>query len=242
MRNIKLVLEYDGTDFWGWQVQKKGRTVQGVLNEAVEQLLQHQVAIYGSGRTDSGVHALRQVANFKTENPLCENSIRKGLNSYLPADVRVRSANAVEPSFHARFDAKSREYRYVISKRQSAIGRQYAWFCNYKLDVALIREASAFLVGKHVFKAFSKLIDKEEHYLSCVERIDWEEDENFIIMEICASRFLHNMIRIIVGTMVDVGCGKLSPDAVKEILHKKSRSLAGCTTPAHGLFLLRVNY
>lgn len=242
MRNIKIVVEYDGTDFCGWQVQPNGRTVQGTLDTAVFKLFQQRPTIHGSGRTDAGVHARAQVANFKVESGLPAATICKGLNSYLPADVRVRSVENADASFHARFSAKSREYHYTIARRQQAIGRHYAWFCRYRLDVKKMRRASVYLLGAHAFEAFSKHNAKEKHYLSTVEKLAWSEDDDTLVMEIRANRFLHNMVRIIVGTLVDVGRGRLHPDAIREILDSKDRDGAGTTAPAHGLQLTKVYY
>ncbi|MCH8872273.1 tRNA pseudouridine(38-40) synthase TruA [candidate division KSB1 bacterium] len=242
MRNIKLVLEYDGTDFCGWQLQPKDRTVQGVLQSSLKQLLRESPTIYASGRTDAGVHALGQVANFKTENKLTLDSIQNGVNSYLPADVRVLSVEEAGEEFHSRYDAVKRTYRYVIAKKMLAVGRQYSWFCKYKLDLGKIRTASEFLIGKHSFEAFAKLNEEEKHYLCNVESVKWEESEAKLSFTIRANRFLHNMVRIILGTMIDVGRGKLLPGDVQDILASMDRKRAGSVAPAHGLFLVRVDY
>jgi tRNA pseudouridine38-40 synthase len=242
MRNIKLVLEYDGTDFCGWQLQPKERTVQGVLQSSLKQLLRESPTIYASGRTDAGVHALGQVANFKTENELTLDSIQNGVNSYLPADVRVLSVEEAGEEFHSRYDAVKRTYRYVIAKKMLAVGRQYSWFCKYKLDLSKIRTASEFLIGKHSFEAFAKLNEEEKHYLCNVESVKWEESEAKLSFTIRANRFLHNMVRIILGTMIDVGRGKLLPGDVQDILASMDRKRAGSVAPAHGLFLVRVDY
>ncbi|MCH7673705.1 tRNA pseudouridine(38-40) synthase TruA [candidate division KSB1 bacterium] len=242
MRNIKLVLEYDGTDFCGWQLQPKDRTVQGVLQSSLKQLLRELPTIYASGRTDAGVHALGQVANFKTENQLTLDSIQNGVNSYLPADVRVLSVEEAGEEFHSRYDAVKRTYRYVIAKKMLAVGRQYSWFCKYKLDLSKIRSASEFLIGKHSFEAFAKLNEEEKHYLCNVESVRWQESEEDFSFTISANRFLHHMIRIIVGTMIDVGRGKLLPGDIKDMLASGERKRAGSVVSAHGLFLVRVDY
>jgi len=242
MRNIKLVIEYDGTDFIGWQQQLEGRTIQGELIAALQNLLQESPVIYGAGRTDAGVHALEQVANFKTESALAGSSIKNGLNFYLPRDIHVIAAEDVDHDFHARFSAKSREYRYCIARRMKAIGRQYAWFCKYNLDLGKIKQASEYLVGEHMFSAFSKQNEEEKHYLSDVKQIEWRENGEEIIMQICANRFLHNMVRIIVGTMVQVGRGKLQPTDIRNILKSGKREDAGFTVPPYGLFLCKINY
>lgn len=242
MRNIKLTLEYDGANFSGWQWQPRDRTVQGTLQHAIAKLLQETPKIYAAGRTDAGVHALGQVANFKTASALDLNSIRSGLNSYLPSDVVVLEAEEVGTDFHARYSAVKRVYRYVISKRFRAIGRNYSWFCKYDLDLEKIRQASRHLIGEHVFAAFCRESEEEPHYLSSVESLNWSETEDEVILQICANRFLHSMVRIIVGTMVDVGRGRLHPDQVKNILESRDRNRAGFSVPPQGLFLERVYY
>ncbi len=242
MRNIKLVIEYDGTDYIGWQQQLEDRTVQGELIKALQNLSQESPTIYGAGRTDSGVHALAQVANFNTGSSLSEDQIKNGLNYYLPLDIQVISAEEVDDKFHARFSAKSREYRYHIAQRMKAIGRNYSWFCKYKLDLDKIKQASEYLVGQHVFSAFSKYSEEEKHYLSDVKYIEWHDEDYEIVMEICANRFLHNMVRIIVGAMVEVGRGKLQPIDIQKILTSGKRGNVGSTVPPHGLFLCKINY
>lgn len=242
MRNIKLILEYDGTDFCGWQVQPDKRTVQGVLQDATRDLFQEPLKIIAAGRTDAGVHALAQVANFETASDLALNSISRGLNTYLPPDVRVVRTEEVENGFNSRFDAVRRTYRYVISKRQRAVERQYAWFCKYKLDLARLNEASQFLSGSHVFEAFSKINEDENHYLCDVESASWEESDQDLVFVITANRFLHKMVRIIVGTLVDAGRGKLLPGDIRKILDSGDRKKAGFAAPPQGLFLVRVDY
>ncbi|MFQ5824848.1 MAG: tRNA pseudouridine(38-40) synthase TruA [bacterium] len=242
MRNIKLTLEYDGTNFCGWQWQPKGRTVQDTLQCSLKELLQESPTVIASGRTDAGVHALGQVVNFKTENTLDLNSICLGLNSFLPSDITILQAEEVDEKFHARFDAVKRKYRYVISKRPKAVGRYYSWFCKYDLNLDKIKKASEVLIGEHEFFAFSRANDEELHYLCNLESARWKETEEEIILDICANRFLHNMVRIIVGTMVDVGRGKLAPEEMKNIMETRNRDRAGFTAPPQGLFLVKVYY
>lgn len=242
MRNIKLTLEYDGTDFCGWQWQPKGRTVQGTLQSSLKKLLQESPTVIAAGRTDAGVHALGQVVNFKTKSILDLNSIRLGLNSFLPRDVTILEAEEEDEKFNARFDAVKRMYRYVITKRPRAVGRQYSWYCKFNLDLDKIKNASEFLIGEHVFSAFSRADDEETHYLCNVESVQWQETKDEIILEICANRFLHNMVRIIIGTMVEVGRGRLAPEEIKEILKTRDRNRIGFTVPPQGLFLIKVYY
>ena len=242
MRNIKLVIEYDGSQYCGWQIQSNDRTVQGELEHATKRLFgeTHRLAV--AGRTDTGVHALAQVANFKTASDLELRSIRPGLNSYLPEDIVVKEVEQVAESFHARFNATSREYRYVISKRQRAVGRQYAWHCKYDLNCTQMAAASKYLLGTHAFTAFSKIMEEEPHYLCDLRRLEWRETADEFVMEICSNRFLHNMVRSVAGTLVDVGRGRLKPVDLKEILESGDRARAGSAAPPHGLFLVRVNY
>lgn len=242
MRNVKLTLEYDGTDFCGWQWQPKGRTVQGTLLSSLKKLLQESPTVIASGRTDAGVHALGQVVNFKTENNLSLSSIRLGLNSFLPSDISILEAEEVDEEFDARRDAVKRKYQYVISRRRRAVGRQYSWHCKYELDLNEIKKATEYLIGEHAFTAFAKVNEEEPHYLCNVENALWKETENKIVFEICANRFLHNMVRIIVGTMVEVGRGKLAPVQIKNILQSRDRDRAGFTAPPQGLFLVKVYY
>lgn len=235
-------MEYDGTDFSGWQWQPNVRTVQAVVEGALKEMLRETPRVVASGRTDAGVHALAQVVNFRTERSINPESLRRGLNSLLPRDVVVKDAEEVDDGFHARYDAVKRQYRYVIAKRMRALGRQYAWFCKYNLDLQNIRRASEYLIGEHVFSAFSRAIVDEKHYICNVKSIDWQESGDDITFEICANRFLHNMVRIIVGTLVEVGRGQLTANQVEQILQSRDRNMAGLTVPPHGLFLKRVFY
>jgi tRNA pseudouridine38-40 synthase len=242
MRNIKLVLEYDGTNYHGWQFQPERRTIQSELEKALLQLTQVPVKLFCAGRTDTGVHALGNVVNFKTESQLAITIFEKGLNRFLPLDIRIMKAEEVPFDFHARFSAKYRKYRYVISKKRHAIERNYQWYCRYSLDFESIQQASQCLIGEHDFQAFSKADPQQPHYLSDVMVLTWEQHENQLIMEITANRFLHNMVRIIVGTMVEVGRGNLKPAQIPEILASRDRRLAGKTVPPNGLMLVEVGY
>jgi tRNA pseudouridine38-40 synthase len=242
MRNIKLLIEYDGTLFHGWQIQNTDRTVQGELIEAVYRLVRERPTIHVAGRTDAGVHALGQVANFQTQSQLSNTKIHKGLNYYLSDDVRIIGVNDVDLTFHARYDAFSRTYRYVITTRARAIGRQYAWLCQHDLDMAAMQQAAGYLLGVRVFKAFSKVTPDEKHYLCDVQMAEWRQRKQELTFTIRANRFLHNMIRIIVGTLVEVGRGKLQPEEITKILAHEEREHAGTTVPPHGLVLLSVAY
>lgn len=242
MRNIKLTLEYDGTHFCGWQFQPDVRTVQEDMEKAIEKFLQQRIRITGAGRTDSGVHALGQVACFCTEKAYSLDTIQSALNLFLPPDIRVLQVEAVPISFNPRFAAIKRRYRYQIARKRHAINRWYTWFCKYPLNFEAMKSASQVLVGEHDFSSFCKANPDVNHYRCKVESITWSESDDMICMEIVANRFLHNMVRIIIGTMVEVGRGLLSGDDVRRILEKKDRNSAGRTIPASGLFLVEVVY
>lgn len=242
LRNLKLVLEYDGTDFFGWQSQPDRRTVQQTVEQALATLLQEQVALISAGRTDTGVHALSQVANFHTETALPLDAVRKGLNSLLPKDVVVHQVEEVPPEFHSRFDAKWRRYRYRIAKRQKAICRNYLWYPNYRLNLEEMQESSRLLIGAHDFSSFCAADSGEDSHTCQVTSCYWRENQEELTFEIQANRFLHNMVRIIVGTMVEIGRGKIPPEQLREILAARDRRRAGATAPARGLCLVEVGY
>jgi tRNA pseudouridine38-40 synthase len=242
MRNIKILVEYDGTDFHGWQVQENLRTVQGELFRAVRQITSESVVVEGAGRTDRGVHARGQVANFKIEKSVPLLDLRKGLNAVLPADIRVRSIDEVDEEFHARFSAVERRYRYYISAVPVAIGRQYCWYYSYSLDLAAMNAACRWLVGERSFKSFCLSEAEVSHYLCDVRKAVWTENGPMRTFEIHANRFLHNMVRCLVGTMALVGRGKIDAEEVKRIMEREDRRLAGFTAPASGLVLEEVVY
>jgi tRNA pseudouridine38-40 synthase len=242
MINYELILEYDGSKFYGWQVQPRMRTVQGEVERALQILFRETIRVNVAGRTDAGVHALGQVINFCTEVELPLTDIPRSLNGILPHDVVVKKAEFVPIEFHARYSALSRQYFYVLSRMPVAVGRHYAFFCKFPLEVAAMREASQHLVGEHDFRAFCDSNTEDPHYLSRVELIEWEDTEERIKLYVRANRFLRSMVRIILGTMIDVGRGKLAPPQVKEILESRQRTKASFTAPPHGLFLEKVFY
>ena len=242
LKTIKLVLEYDGTPFSGWQVQPEQRTVQEEVERALEKITKENIRIVGAGRTDAGVHALGQTASFKTEKDLPLSAYEKGLNSFLPREIRILSAEEMHSGFDARRDAVSRTYRYVISKVERAIGHQYAWFPNFDFNTRPMIQASKYLKGEHSFRSFCKGNEEGEDCISKVFRVQWEETNREIRFEITAIRFFHNMIRIVVGTLMEVGRGKMNPREFRTILRGQDRTQAGPTVPPHGLFLVSVVY
>lgn len=242
MRNIKLTIEYDGTEFCGWQRQASDRTVQAEVERSLSMLTEETVIVTAAGRTDSGVHARGQVINFKTSSELPTETFVRGGNSRLPRDVRILAAEEVDLDFSARYSAKARLYRYYIAKRQSAVGRQYAWYYWKPLDISAMRAACASILGSHDFRGFCQSNAVVDHYQCDVRHAWWIESDEFYMFEICANRFLHNMVRILVGTMVKIGDEQSSLKSMAEIVASQDRNAAGPTAPAIGLFLMKVLY
>ena len=245
MLNFKLIIEYDGTEFHGWQRQESERTIQHEIEQALSTMVGGPVTLIGSGRTDAGVHALGQVANFLCETQLSPEVFQKGLNSLLPEDIVIKDCRNVDKSFHARYDAKSKVYHYQILNRKvaTAIGRQYAWFIRRKLDIMAMRSAIAYIIGTHDFKSFEGTGSPRSHTTRSVLSAELVENkEGSVIFQIEADGFLRYMVRNMVGTLVDVGLGKLTSTDFKDILQSKNRSNASATAPPHGLFLMEVKY
>ena len=242
MKNIKLVLEYDGTDFCGWQIQPGLRTVQDELQGSLKKIFQHKINVLGAGRTDSGVHAKAQVANFKIDTPMPSNIIFAALNGTLPKDVRIISAEEVDMDFNPRYDAIKRHYCYYITRRERAIYRNYMWCVKNDLDVKKMQQASNYLAGKKDFKSFCQAGADLKHHFCTVEKISWEQKDDVLTLNIIANRFIHSMVRIIVGTIIDVGRGYTPVEAIPEILASRDRRKAGQTAPAKGLFLEKIYY
>lgn len=242
MQNIKLVIEYDGTGFSGWQVQPGKRTVQGVLQQALSAMLGGPVTVHGSGRTDAGVHARAQVANVRTERRLPLAAYVAGLNAGLPADVAVRSAEVVPESFHARFDAKARRYHYSIITGRSPLRERYAWRMTHQVDPAVLRDAAARIVGRRDLRALTCAQAETDNFVVDVQRSEWLFAEGGFTYAVKADRFLHNLVRILVGTMVDMARGKIDPGEFERIIESRDRTRAGRTAPPQGLCLMEVLY
>jgi tRNA pseudouridine38-40 synthase len=244
--NFKITIEYDGSGFHGWQRQKEHRTVQEEIEKALHTVTRQKIAVIGSGRTDAGVHALGQVASFKCHTRLSPGTIQKALNSLLPDAVVIRECKPAAPTFHARYDAMRKTYRYRILNHPLAVavGRQYAWHLRPPLDLDAMRGAAAILLGRHDFSAFEGAGSPRSHAVRQVLRayIDREEKAEFLAFDIEADGFLRFMVRNIVGTLVLVGRGKISGADFEEILRSKERKRAGATAPPHGLFLVCVRY
>ncbi len=245
MRNIKLVIEYDGTNYHGWQVQPNGLTVQEVIEEKIQIMTRQRVRLTGSGRTDAGVHALGQVANFFTHSAIPVEGFQKGLNSLLPLDIVVQSAEEVDLQFHAQYGAKRKTDRYVILHRPvpSALFRNYSWRVSGSLDVPAMEEASRLLRGKQDFTSFRGADADTEDPVREVFQAGWSrKNSDFLHFTIEADGFLKHMVRNIVGTLVDVGKGERSPEQFGQVLRARDRRRAGMTAPPQGLFLVEVKY
>lgn len=242
MRNIKLIIEYDGTAFSGWQVQPGQRTVQGVLEQKLSEMLEGPVTLHGSGRTDAGVHAKGQVANFRTGKMIPLQAFAKGLNTLLPRDIAVHSAEEMPEGFNARFDAKARLYHYRIVTERSPLAERYAWRMTYQVDPAILHGVAAKLVGKHDVEAFTCSQAETDNFVVDVRHSEWKIDPGQYTYSIKADRFLHNLVRILVGTMVDMARGKIDQKELDAILSSKDRARAGKTAPPQGLCLMEVYY
>ncbi|MGD9300416.1 MAG: tRNA pseudouridine(38-40) synthase TruA [Desulfobacterales bacterium] len=245
IKNFKITIEYDGARYHGWQRQKNDRTIQQEIETAILTMLSQKVSLTGSGRTDAGVHAYAQVANFKCKTELGPHDFLGGLNSLTDEDIIITSCEEVAESFHARFDARSKIYVYRILNRPnpSAIFRKYAWYVRKKLDLDRMRSAISHLIGSHDFKAFEGAGSPRSHTIRNVFNAHLiEEADGYLAFEIEADGFLRFMVRNIVGTLVYVGLGKISSTDFWRILESGDRSLAGITAPAHGLFLKKVVY
>lgn len=247
LKNFKITLEYDGSKFHGWQRQKHDRTIQAEIESVLEHIIGHQIAVIGSGRTDSGVHALEQVANFRCDTRLAAVDIQKALNSLLPNSIVVIKCRQIDMNFHARYDAKSKTYRYQILNYRvpKAIGRQYAWHIRHPLDKDAMNTAAEVLIGRHNFSAFEGAGSPRSH---SVRHILWTafirdyKQPDYLIFEIEANGFLRFMVRNIVGTLVKVGCGKMDLESFTDVFRSQDRRQAGATAPPHGLFLVKVSY
>jgi tRNA pseudouridine38-40 synthase len=241
-RNIRLLIEYDGTGFVGWQVQAQGRSVQGELEHTLKQLLQENVNVIGSGRTDAGVHARGQVANFRTTSAWPVKEIHRALSATIPEDIIVRAAEEVRLEFHSRHSAIERRYQYFVSTTMQAVMRQYCLHIPYVLDLAAMNRASEVILGQHDFEAFSKTDSGTSSYICTVNSAGWRVEDHYLVFEIRADHYVRGMVRALVGTMLDVGRGYRTMDEFNAILVNKDRSQIGSAAPARGLFLEEVRY
>lgn len=243
---FKLVIEYDGTRFYGWQRQKDKPTIQGGLETTLSRILNQEIKLHGSGRTDAGVHARAQVAHFHAKTRMTPGSIKKSVNSMLRRHpIVVHDCVYAADGFHAQYSVQSKEYRYYILNRPEpcAVGRDFVWHINRPLDMDIMNRCSQQLIGTHDFKAFENTGSPRSSTVRQVFSASWSaEPDDRLVFSINASGFLKNMVRNIVGTLKDAGTGKIDPETFAGILAAKKRPLAGATAPARGLFLHKVIY
>ena len=244
MRNVKLTIEYDGTNYCGWQKQNNEKTIQEEIEKAIYKAVGEVVEVIGSSRTDAGVHARGMVANFKTNATIPFDRFKYAINDKLPDDIAIIESEEVSEDFHARYDSKGKTYCYSIINRQQkpAIGRNYVYHFKWDLDIEKMREACKHFIGKHDFKAFRSLGSSVKTTERTIKELYIESEGEKINIFITADGFLYNMVRIIAGTLVDVGLGKNKPEDIEKIINSKDRNFAGKTLQPNGLYLLNVEY
>jgi len=248
MINIKLTIEYEGTKYYGWQRQKSLLSIQGILEEKISQITQEKITLNGSGRTDAGVHALGQVANFKTNSSIPLMELTFVLNRMLPLDIRIKKAERVDNNFHARYSAVSKIYHYyVLNSNQnnnyiSIFLRNYVYCIYENIDLGEMKKASNYLQGEHDFTSFACSGSRIRNWKRRIKNISIIKKGNIFCFHLEADAFLYKMVRTIVGTLLEVGKGKIDYLEMKKILEAKNRKIAGRTVPAKGLFLMKVKY
>jgi len=241
LRNYKLTIQYDGTQYAGWQIQENAKSVQGTITEALKVILKNDVNLIGAGRTDSGVHALGQVANFNTENDIEPFRFQHSLNSILPNDISIIKTEEVNESFHSRFDAIERTYLYLISRQKSPFYFKYS-VVKDSLDVKLLNSLSDVFVSENDYTSFCKKNSEVKSKLCNVNFIRWRETKSFYLFFISADRFLHGMVRTIVGTLFLAAERNGDEKMIRDIFNKKNREAAGEAVPAKGLVLYKIKY
>jgi len=244
MRNIKLTIRYDGTGYSGWQSQRNTPTIQEAIQNAIKAITSEKVSLIGSGRTDAGVHAEAQVANFKTRSKIPLANLKAAINSKLPKDILITHIEPAGPKFNAQKSAKSKLYRYTImnSNDLDPLLRHFAAKVFYKLNIAMMRKAASYIVGRHDFRSFKATDGQEKNSVRTVKNIRIEKKGDLVYIYIEAGGFLYNMARNIVGTLVDVGRGRFKAGEVRDIISRKNIKFSGPTMPANGLCMVKVRY
>lgn len=243
MARFKLYIEYEGTRYSGWQIQKNAKTIQGKLFETAEKIFKgEKFDIQGSGRTDAGVHALCQVAHLDVKTVLAPEIIKMKFNDELPYDINILEVEKTNTSFHARHSAKARSYIYQISKRRTAFGKPFVWWIKDDLNFKLMKNASKLFIGMHDFKSFAEKDSEEKSTKVVIESIQMKEVENLILIRIVGSHFLWKQVRRMVGVLVEIGRGKLNENDLKYFLENETNEPAKYTAPPSGLFLEKVLY
>jgi tRNA pseudouridine38-40 synthase len=244
MATIKLTIEYEGTAYAGWQRQPNQNTIQAAVEEALFKITQQHIPVVGAGRTDSGVHALGQVVSFHADKLLADAQWAPALNSYLPQDISVISSEQVSPAFHARFSATGKvyEYRITVQLSRPALDRHRVWHFPHPLDTNAMRQALAEFVGTHDFTSFRGQRSQTINPMCTISHVSLRSESSSLLFRIEGDRFLKQMVRAIVGTLIEVGLQKRKPHTIPDILQAKDRRAAGRTAPAHGLYLVQVLY
>lgn len=244
MPKIKLVMEYDGSNYHGFQKQRNANTIQAELEQAIHKISRETVAVAAAGRTDTGVHALGQVASFRTELELPADKWRLALNSTLPKDIRILQSEAVYSAFHPQYDALYKSYRYLIyrKKEQAVFYRKYALLCEQELDIEAMQTACRHIVGRHDFRCFCASGSGARTWERTVYLCQLEDEGDWIKLNITADGFLYNMVRIIVGTLLEIGRGRIQPEQITAMIDSCDRSQAGPTAAPQGLYLCSVKY
>lgn len=244
MKRIRLTVAYDGTNYHGWQLQDNGNTIEAELNRALSDLFGEQIQVIGASRTDAGVHALGNVAVFDTESPMAASKVSYALNQRLPEDIRIQKSEEVPQDWHPRHCESRKTYEYRIYRGEFPLPtkRLYSHFVYYPLDVEKMREAAAYLEGKHDFKSFCQAGAQVESTVRILYLVLVEEQGADLVIRVCGSGFLYNMVRIIVGTLLEVGQGKRVPESMTGVLSACDRSAAGPTAPARGLTLVKYEF
>jgi len=249
MPNFKIVIAYDGTNFCGWQVQNRHQhqaksSIQETIEKALQKIARKKIKLICSGRTDAGVHAKGQVANFVLNLGIPLSGLKAALNSLLPDEITVLKISKVSDGFHSRFSAESKAYRYTIlnSHQRDSFSKNFVYYCDYPLDLALMRKETKVLLGKHDFSGFCASAGKKKNPWKNIQRISVKKQGDRIYIDIQADGFLYNMVRNIVGTLIEIARGKFPPGSMEKILISRDRCLAGPTAPASGLCLMKVSY
>jgi len=244
MKRYKCIVAYDGTKYSGYQLQPKDSTVQEQIEKVLSKLHKREVKTYASGRTDAGVHAKGQVLHFDSELPIAVDKFPRVINGFLPEDILFVSMEEVPDDFHARYDAKGKEYRYFVryAKERDPFSRNYSYHYRYSLDVEAMRKAAQDLIGEHDFTSFCSLKTATTNRVRTIKSIDILFDGENLEFRFVGNGFLYNMVRILVGTLLEIGNGRKAVDSIPEILDKKDHRAAGKKAPAHGLYLWKVFY
>ena len=244
MRNIKLTIEYDGTSYGGWQKQKNNRTIQQCIEEVIKLLTGEEVELIGSSRTDAGVHAKGMVANFITNSKIPADKFREAINTKLPDDIGIIKSEEVDKNFHSRYDSKGKTYCYTLVNRYEKVclGRSYVYQVRDELNYNLMKDAAKYFLGKHDFKAFKTNGSSVKTSVRTISGLELELKGDVLKIFISADGFLYNMVRIIVGTLIEVGKGKIKPEDIESIIRNGDRSKAGPCVPPNGLVLEKVFY